>query len=77
MSRGVHAGFCERRGVRVPPATHLMIYVESRRAGQRVMGSITQFIGRRLKLRVNTAKSAVARATIRPFLEFAFARRGN
>jgi putative intracellular protease/amidase len=24
VSREVHAGFCERRGVRVPPATHLV-----------------------------------------------------
>ena len=37
------------------------IYVRSQRAGQRVMESITRFITRQLKLKVNEAKSAVAR----------------
>lgn len=48
------------------------IYVTSKRAGQRVMASITQYIERRLKLRVNTDKSVVDRATRRPFLGFGF-----
>lgn len=29
MSREVHAGFCERRGVRFPPATHLVVICRS------------------------------------------------
>lgn len=68
----------ERRGHRfVRYADDVMIYVESERAGQRVMASVTQFIERRLKLRVNAAKSAVAPAAGRPFLGFGFFRRGG
>jgi RNA-directed DNA polymerase len=52
-----------------------MVYVESERAGQRVMQSIARFIERRLKLRVNAGKSALAPATMRTFLGFAFYRR--
>jgi len=37
------------------------IYVRSRRAGERVMGSLTRFITTKLKLKVNEQKSAVAR----------------
>jgi RNA-directed DNA polymerase len=48
------------------------IYVRSERAGQRVMVSVTQFITRRLKLKVNEAKSAVARPWDRKFLGFSF-----
>jgi RNA-directed DNA polymerase len=46
------------------------IYVGSQRAGQRVKQSITGFIQRRLKLKVNEAKSAVARPAERKFLGF-------
>ena len=66
----VHAGFCERRGVRLPPATHPKVYVRSERAGLRVMASLTDFIERRLRLKVNEAKSAVARPEDRHFLGF-------
>ena len=48
------------------------IYVRSERAGQRVMESITRFITHRLKLKVNEAKSAVARPQERTFLGFSF-----
>ena len=48
------------------------IYVRSRRAGERVKRSITGFITRRLKLRVNEQKSAVARPVDRKFLGFSF-----
>jgi group II intron reverse transcriptase/maturase len=66
----------ERRGHRfVRYADDVMVYVESERAGQRVMESITRFIEQRLKLRVNAAKSALAPATTRPFLGFVFYRR--
>src|ERR1700740_2560593 len=37
------------------------IYVGSERSGQRVMAAITAFLERRLKLKVNADKSAVAR----------------
>ena len=48
------------------------IYVRSERAGQRVMQSITHFITQKLKLKVNEAKSAVARPQERKFLGFSF-----
>jgi RNA-directed DNA polymerase len=63
----------ERRGHRfVRYADDLMVYVGGERAGTRVMDSITQYVERRLKLRVNRRKSAVAPATKRPFLGFGF-----
>jgi hypothetical protein len=63
----------ERRGHRfVRYADDSNIYVRSERAGQRVMESITQFIPQKLKLKVNEAKSAVARPQKRKFLGFSF-----
>src|SRR5262249_37213045 len=63
----------ERRGHRfVRYADDCNIYVGSERAGQRVMESITRFITHRLKLKVNQAKSAVARPGQRKFLGFSF-----
>lgn len=44
------------------------IYVRSRVAGERLLVSLTRFLGERLKLTVNTAKSAVARPWERKFL---------
>jgi RNA-directed DNA polymerase len=52
------------------------IYVRSVRAGQRVMESITRFITQKLKLKVNEAKSAVARPSERKFLGFTFTNAG-
>ena len=46
------------------------IYVRSERAGQRVMASIAAFIEKRLRLKVNAEKSAVARPEERHFLGF-------
>lgn len=48
------------------------IYVRTPRAGNRVMQSITTFLEHRLKLKVNTKKSAVARPQQRKFLGFSF-----
>jgi RNA-directed DNA polymerase len=63
----------ERRGHRfVRYADDCNIYVRSERAGQRVMASVTRFITSRLKLTVNSAKSAVARPQARKFLGFSF-----
>src|SRR5262247_1808271 len=63
----------ERRGHRfVRYADDCNIYVRSERAGQRVMDSITLFITQKLKLKVNEAKSAVARPQERKFLGFSF-----
>jgi len=63
----------ERRGHRfVRFADDGRIYVQSRRAGERVMTSIAQYVEQRLKLRVNREKSVVDRATRRPLLGFGF-----
>src|SRR5246500_5373711 len=63
----------ERRGHRfVRYADDSNIYVSSERAGQRVMESVTRFITHRRKLKVNQAKSAVARPGERKFLGFSF-----
>jgi len=48
------------------------IYVASERAGKRVMQSVTSFLRWRLQLKVNEAKSAVARVQQRKFLGFSF-----
>src|SRR2546425_6549904 len=63
----------ERRGHRfVRYADDCNIYVGSERAGMRVMESITRFIRQKLNLKVNEAKSAVARPQERRFLGFSF-----
>ena len=63
-----------RRGHRfVRYADDCNIYVRSERAGQRVMASVTRFIERRLRLRVNAAKSAVAHPEPRHFLGYRLA----
>ena len=61
----------EKRGLRfVRYADDCNIYVGSERAGQRVMKSVSDFITRKLRLKVNTAKSAVAKPSSRKFLGF-------
>src|SRR6202163_1736593 len=63
----------ENRGHRfVRYADDCNIYVRSERAGRRVMESISRFITQKLKLKVNEAKSAVARPQERKFLGFSF-----
>ena len=46
------------------------IYVRSQAAGERVLKSVTEFLAERLRLRVNTEKSAVARPWERKFLGY-------
>jgi RNA-directed DNA polymerase len=63
----------ERRGLRFARyADDCNVYVRSRRAGERVMGSLTSFLATKLKLKVNQQKSAVARPWERKFLGFSF-----
>jgi RNA-directed DNA polymerase len=50
------------------------IYVRSRQAGERVMTSITEFLEKRLRLKVNREKSAVARPWERKFLGYSLTR---
>ena len=53
------------------------IYVKSRRAGQRVKGSITRWLGDHLKLNINEDKSAVAHPRQRSFLGFSIGRNAS
>ena len=53
------------------------IYVRSRRAGERVMASVSKFLTLRLKLKVNETKSAVARPEERKFLGFSISNDGS
>jgi RNA-directed DNA polymerase len=63
----------ERRGLHFARyADDSNIYVGSRRAGERVMSSLTRFITQKLKLKVNEQKSAVAQPWERKFLGFSF-----
>lgn len=63
----------ERRGHRFCRyADDCNIYVRSERAGRRVMQSVTRFIAKKLKLKVNQQKSEVARPQARRFLGFSF-----
>ena len=68
----------ERRGHRfVRYADDCNIYVKSKRAGLRVLRSISRFLSSHLKLSVNEAKSAVDRPWRRQFLGFTFSSRLN
>jgi group II intron reverse transcriptase/maturase len=63
----------ERRGLRfVRYADDCNIFVASKRAGERVMESVTRFVEGKLKLKVNRDKSAVDRPWKRKFLGFSF-----
>jgi RNA-directed DNA polymerase len=63
----------EKRGHRfVRYADDCNIYVRSQKAGERVMTGIEKLLAKRLKLKVNRAKSAVAKPGVRKFLGFSF-----
>ncbi len=63
----------ERRGHSfVRYADDCNIYVKSERAGHRVMENVTQFLDKKLKLKVNQAKSGVLPASKGEFLSFGF-----
>jgi RNA-directed DNA polymerase len=67
-----------RRGVRFCRyADDCNIYVRSRRAGERVMASVSRFLTSKLKLKVNEAKSAVGRPEERKFLGFSISNDGS
>ncbi len=64
-----------RRGLKfVRYADDCNIYVRSERAGKRVMEGITRFIEKKLRLKVNREKSAVAKPEERHFLGFSLRR---
>lgn len=66
----------EKRGHKsVRYADDCNIYVQTRRAGERVMESVKTFLEKKLKLKVNPKKSKVDRATRVKFLGFSFYKR--
>jgi group II intron reverse transcriptase/maturase len=68
----------ERRGhVFVRYADDIRVYVASERAAQRVLEGITVYVEQRLHLKVNTAKSGIAPATVRGLLGFGFLRQNG
>lgn len=67
----------EKRGLKfVRYADDSNIYVKSERAGNRVMAGATRWLSRKLKLKVNAKKSAVAHPETRKFLGYSY-RRGR
>ena len=63
----------ERRGLHfVRYAYDCVIYVKSKRAGDRVKESISRFVTRKLKLKVNEAKSGVSQPGYTKYLGFGF-----
>ncbi len=68
----------ERRGHRfVRYADDANVYVRSRRAGTRVMNSLSRYLREHLKLKVNEQKSAVAKPRERSFLGFSIGKGGS
>jgi RNA-directed DNA polymerase len=66
----------EKRGHRFARyADDLIILVKSRRAGERVMASISVFLEKKLKVKVNRDKSRVVKADESSFLGFTFTRK--
>jgi group II intron reverse transcriptase/maturase len=57
-------------------ADDFVVFVKSQQAGERVMHSLQRYIGKTLRLKVNTEKSAVGRTWNRTFLGFTFSRKG-
>lgn len=65
----------ERRGHQfVRYADDCNVYVQSKAAGERVMASLERFLVKRLKLRINRDKSAVAQPHERKFLGYTISR---
>ena len=61
----------EKRGLCfVRYADDCVVFVKSKRAGDRVMNSLGRFIGKKLRLKVNREKSAVGRPWDRKYLGF-------
>src|SRR5512144_3406225 len=58
MSREVHVRFCERRGVRLPPATHLLVMCRTRAEAEAALASLRQILGE-LGLQLKDAKTRI------------------
>ena len=66
----------ERRGHQFARyADDLIILVKSRRAAERVMESISRFLEKKLKVKVNREKSRIVKAEESSFLGFTFTRK--
>ena len=59
MSREVHAGFCERRGVRLPPATHLVVLCATREQAEQARELVAAVLDG-LGLRLHPEKTGIA-----------------
>jgi RNA-directed DNA polymerase len=60
VSGDVHAGFCERRGVRLPPATHLVVLVRGTEAqAHQVKEQTAEFMRERMRLTLSPEKTAI------------------
>jgi RNA-directed DNA polymerase len=58
-------------------ADDVSIYIKSERAGRRVLESISNYLSRKLKLRINKSKSRVAKPRHRSLLGFSIGRAGR
>src|SRR5512132_2280174 len=62
MSREVHVRFCESRGVRFPPATHLLVLCRSRGQAQAALARLTALLAD-LGLQPKAAKTRIVHLT--------------
>ena len=68
----------ESRGLRFARyADDVNIYAKSKRAGERVLQSVTRWLAKKLRLKVNESKSAVDRPWKRKFLGFRYDQRSG
>jgi hypothetical protein len=67
-----HVRICEGLRGQFPRPTRRSIYVKSKRAGERVMESMSTYIEKELKLKVNIEKSMVTRPWRTKLLGFTF-----
>jgi RNA-directed DNA polymerase len=59
VSREVHAGFCERRGVRLPPATHLVVLISGAKAHAEALKTDVAAVLSEIGLRLAEEKTTV------------------
>ena len=59
MSREAHAGFCERRRVKLPPPTLLVVLVAGTRAHAEALGEEVQAVLAQVGLRLSAAKTRI------------------
>ena len=75
MSGDVHAGFCESRGVRLPPATHLVVVVAGTRAHAESLRDEVAAVLRPMGLRLSEEKTTIVH--IEEGFDFLVATRGR